>query len=46
LFGQGIYFADNPNYSNDYAHVRQTPQGPERQMFLVFVLVGNACEMT
>jgi len=45
LFGQGIYFADNPNYSHDYAHIKDTPQGRICQMFLVFVIVGDACEM-
>jgi hypothetical protein len=45
LFGQGIYFADNPNYSHDYAHVKDTPDGRVNQMFLVFVIVGEACEM-
>lgn len=46
FFGQGIYFADNPNYSHDYCHIARLPEGDVCQMFLVFVIVGDACEMT
>ena len=40
-YGQGIYFADNAEYSHTYA--RQTNQGYE--MFVVFVLVGNSIKL-
>ena len=38
-FGNGIYFANNSAYSNNYAHVRS---GGEKQMFLCLVLVGDS----
>ena len=45
FFGEGIYFADDPNYSDAYAHLPE-PRNPKvKQMFLVFVLIGESCKM-
>ena len=45
LFGEGIYFADDPNYSDAYAHLPEPKNPKVKQMFLVFVLIGEPCEM-
>ena len=48
FYGQGIYFADTPNYSDGYAHVCNEIYNSDykmKKMFLCFVLVGDACEM-
>ena len=40
-YGQGIYFADNAEYSHTYARNNNGTY----QMFVVFVLVGNAIKL-
>ena len=45
LYGEGIYFADGPNYSDAYAHIPDSRNPQVKQMFLVFVLIGDPCEM-
>lgn len=45
LFGEGIYFSDDPNYSDAYAHLPEPANPKVKQMFLVFVLIGEPCEM-
>lgn len=40
LYGKGTYFADNSNYSNQYAF-HCTGQPNTRQMFMCFVCVGE-----
>jgi hypothetical protein len=44
-YGQGIYFADNAKYSHTYARPLD-PNNKTFEMFLVFVLVGNAVKKT
>jgi Poly(ADP-ribose) polymerase catalytic domain len=43
-YGQGIYFADNAKYSHDYAK-QIDPANKTFEMFLVFVIVGNAVRL-
>lgn len=43
-YGQGIYFADNAKYSHTYARPVDE-QNKVFEMFLVFVLVGNAIKL-
>mmetsp|Transcript_19316 Transcript_19316/g.18460 ORF Transcript_19316/g.18460 Transcript_19316/m.18460 type:complete len:138 (-) Transcript_19316:25-438(-) len=40
-YGQGIYFANNSGYSNNYAFAR----GQTRQIFLAMVLVGDSVKL-
>ena len=42
LWGKGIYFAANANYSNNYAYVN----GSERKIFLCEVILGTCTEKT
>jgi hypothetical protein len=42
LWGKGIYFAANANYSNNYAYVN----GSEKQIFLCEVILGTCTEKT
>lgn len=46
LYGEGIYFADGPHYSDTYAYLPDQNNPRVKQMFLVFVLMGEPCEMT
>ena len=39
MYGTGIYFADNSNYSKAYSY--QTPQNT-KQMFFCLVIVGES----
>jgi len=47
FYGQGIYFADNAEYSDVYSYGFKCPKtGLQlKQMLLVFVIVGEACEL-
>lgn len=43
-YGQGIYFADNADYSHAYAWTEQKQDGTRVYcLFVCFVLVGDAC---
>jgi hypothetical protein len=42
FYGQGIYFADNSNYSHTYAY---SDANQLFSMFLVFVIVGKTVKM-
>ena len=43
-YGQGIYFADNADYSHAYAWTEQDEYGKTvYTLFVCFVLVGDAC---
>jgi hypothetical protein len=44
MYGRGIYFADNSNYSSNYAHPVTNKRG-QFQMFLALVLVGESVDL-
>ena len=46
VYGQGIYFADNAEYSHAYAWSEKDAIGRQvYSLFVCFVLVGSSCQL-
>ena len=44
MYGQGIYFADNAEYSHRYAYQSAENGVQTYQMLVCFVLSGDSCQ--